>query len=151
MESLINKVFPIFWELCYTLYGCGSYPRKEADRRGLPHTEKLTPCSYGMGGNTNPTHFSFFAFHCFGYLRFHPTYLPFLPLRFHLKTVRLIADFIISEAIVDIRIRTYSIRGHLTTRRATRPQIRYSRPSCDCLGCLLVKIAAGILALPPGY
>ena len=86
-----------------------------------------------MGGNTQPTHFSFF-----------------LPLRFHLKTVRLKADFIISVAVVDIRIRAHTIGGMLTARRATRPQIRRSLPSLDCLGCLLVKTAAGISAPASG-
>ena len=75
----------------------------------------------------------------------------FLPLRFHLKTVRLKADFIISVAVVDIRIRAHTIRWMFAARRATRPQIRRSRPSHDCLGCLLVKTAAGISALPPEH
>ena len=68
-----------------------------------------------MGGNTHAHPFSF------------------LPLRFHLKTVRLKADFIISVAVVDIRIRAHTFRWMLTARRATRPQIRRSLPSCRCL------------------
>ena len=88
-----------------------------------------------VGISVSPTHFSF---------------LPILPPRFHLQTVRLITDFIITIAIVDIRTRTRSVRWHHTTSSATRPQIRHPHSALRSLREIESGVA-GTSALPPEY
>lgn len=70
---------------------------------------------------------------------------------FHFNAVRLKADFIYHEPVVNIGIWAYPIRGVLAALRATLPEVRCPFPSCLVLYCLLIKIAAGTSTLPPGY
>ena len=75
----------------------------------------------------------------------------FLTPRRHLQTIRLITDFVIRHFIVNIGIRTRTIRWVLTACRATCPQICGSFSAFDASDGLLVKTAAGISALPPEH
>ena len=88
-----------------------------------------------MGGNTNPTHFSFFP----------PT-----PLLLNFLEVCLVTYLIVTIAIVDIRTRTRSVRWHHTARSATRPQIRHLRSALRSLREIESGVA-GTSALPPEY